>query len=209
MSRRARARRLLGVSRKRLALAVGLTILAAAAGLAVESAGLATLTADASAAAVDLLERHGLPALLGVFVLEGLMVLYFAPSESLVPAAILALGDGTGTLAAILAVAVVGATLGQVALFVLVRRAGREYVLQRDWVGVTEAQLERFDTWFGRWGPIAVPVSNTLLFVRGVFTVPAGLSDMRLRSFALLSAVGTLCFEAALAALTLGLLGAV
>lgn len=209
MSRRARARRVLGVTRKRLALAVGLTLLVAAVGLAVESAGLANLTADASAAAVDLLERHGLAALLGVFVLEGLMVLYFAPSESLVPAAILALGDGTGTLAAILAVAVVGATLGQVALFVLVRRAGREYVLRHDWVGVSEAQLERFDAWFARWGPIAVPVSNTLLFVRGMVTVPAGLSDMRLRSFALLSAVGTLCFEAALAALTLGLLGAV
>jgi membrane protein DedA with SNARE-associated domain len=135
--------------------------------------------------------------------------LYVAPSESLVPAAIVAFGDRPGTLVAILTLAVVGATLGQVGLFVLVRRAGREYVLERGWFGVSEAQLARFDAWFQRWGPVAVPVTNTMLFVRGTITVPAGLSDMRLRTFAVLSAVGTLCSEAVLLAMTLGVLGAV
>jgi membrane protein DedA with SNARE-associated domain len=198
----------LGVSRRRLALATGLTVLTVAVALALEYGGLAAVGAEASAAAVRLLDRWGYPALLGVFVLEGLMLLYLAPSESLVPAAVVAFGDRPGTLVAILSIAVLGATVGQVALFVLVRRAGREYVLERGWVGVSEAQLARFDAWFQRWGPIAVPVTNAMLFVRGMITVPAGLSDMRLRTFAVLSAIGTLCFEAALLALTLGVLGA-
>ena len=181
-----------------------MTVFAAALVLVVLNEGLLSIPVGASEIAADLLERYGLAALLGVFVIEGLMLLYFAPSESLVPAAVLVLGDGPATLAAILAVAVAGATLGQVGLFLVARRAGREYVIERGWIGVTESQLERFDAWFDRWGPLAVPVSNTMLFVRGMLTVPAGLSDMDLRTFAALSAVGTLCFEAILAALTLG-----
>lgn len=185
-----------------------MTLLTAALALVLEYGGLAAIGAEASTAAVSLLDRWGYPALLGVFVLEGLMLLYLAPSESLVPAAVVAFGDRPGTLVAILSIAVVGATLGQVGLFVVVRRAGRAYVLERRWFGVSEAQLDRFDAWFQRWGPVAVPVTNTMLVVRGMVTVPAGLSDMRLRTFVVLSAIGTLCFEAALLALTLGVLGA-
>jgi membrane protein DedA with SNARE-associated domain len=208
VSPRQRLRSGLGVSRRRLAIALAVTVLTVAVALALEYGGLAAIGAEASAVAVTLLDRWGYPALLGVFVLEGFMLLYMAPSESLVPAAIVAFGDRPGTLAAILSIAVVGATLGQVALFVLVRRAGREYVLERGWFGVSEPQLARFDAWFEKWGPIAVPVTNAMLFVRGMITVPAGLSDMRLRTFAVLSAIGTLCFEAALLALTLGVLSA-
>lgn len=207
MARHHSIRRLLGVSRRRLGLAVGLTVLAIAVVLVVLETGVAAVPVEASAVAVSLLERYGLAALFLVFVVEGLMLLYVAPSESLVPAAILVLGDEPATLAAILAVAVLGATAGQVALFLVAHRAGREYVLERGWLGVSESQLDRFDAWFDRWGPIAVPVSNAMLFVRGMVTVPAGLSEMRLQTFALLSALGTLCFEAALAALTLGLVG--
>lgn len=194
-------------SRRQLVLGAILVLLAVAAVVTIAYAGLADLTEVASSAALDLLDRYGLAALLGVFLLEGAMVLYFAPSESLVPAAVVAFGDEPATVATILAIAVVGATAGQVALFVLARRAGREFLLARGWLGVRATHLERFDAWFDRWGPLAVPVSNAMVFVRGMATVPAGLSDMRLRTFLVLSAVGTLCFEAALATLTLGVLG--
>ncbi len=52
-------------------------------------------------------------------------------------------------------------------------------------------------------GPIAIPVSNTLLFVRGLLTVPAGLSDRDGRTFVVLSALGSLSFQSILAALYL------
>lgn len=52
-------------------------------------------------------------------------------------------------------------------------------------------------------GAIAVPVSNTLLFVRGLLTVPAGLSDMDGRTFVVLSTLGSLSFQSILAALYL------
>ena len=140
-------------------------------------------------------------ALFGVFVLEGAMLMYFMPSELIVPGSLLLLGDGA--LVPVLGVAVLGATVGQFALFKLAKRGGREYLLSKSWFRIEESKLDRFDGWFGRWGPVVVPVSNALLFTRGMLTVPAGFSGMDDRQFVALSAAGTLVFEVALAALYL------
>ena len=140
-------------------------------------------------------------ALFGVFVLEGAMLMYFMPSELIVPGSLLLLGDGA--LVPVLGVAVLGATVGQFALFKLAKRGGRAYLLEKSWFRIEESKLDRFDGWFRRWGPIVVPVSNALLFTRGMLTVPAGFAGMDDRQFVALSAAGTLVFEVALAALYL------
>ncbi|RDI71769.1 DedA family protein [Halopelagius longus] len=143
--------------------------------------------------------RWAYVALFCVFVLEGAMLMYFMPSELVVPAALVLLG--VDQLVGVIAVAVLGATVGQYALFKVAQRGGREYLLSKRWFKISEEKLDRFDGWFDRWGPIVVPVSNTLLFTRGMITVPAGFSDMNDRKFVVLSAVGTLSFESILAAL--------
>ena len=163
-----------------------------------------------SAYAGHLLDTYGLGALFLILILEGAMLLYFAPSEALVPAGVTVLADGPSDydgVAAVIAVAVVGATVGQFALFTVAKRAGREYLLAQSWFRISESQLERFDAWFARWGPLAVPASNALLFTRGMLTVPAGLAEMDDRTFVLLSALGTLVFQAWLAAMALYLGG--
>jgi len=139
--------------------------------------------------------------LFGVFVLEGAMLMYFMPSELIVPGALFLLGTRPETVVLVVGVAVVGATVGQCVLFAVAKRGGREYLLERRWFRVSDDRLERFESWFRRWGPLVVPASNALLFTRGMLTVPAGLSGMDGRRFLLLSAVGTLLFESALAAL--------
>jgi membrane protein DedA with SNARE-associated domain len=164
----------------------------------------------------ELIQTYGLYALLGIFVLEGAMLLYFAPSEALVPFAIATFattpsGYDWGMIAVIFAVAVTGATAGQVALFLLAQRGGREWLLAKPWFRIDEDRLSRFDRWFDRYGKPAVPVSNALLFTRGMLTVPAGVAEMDVREFAALSALGTLAFETWLAlvwhyAVSLGLL---
>ena len=134
------------------------------------------------------------------------MLLYFAPSEALAPAGVTLLADGPGDyagIAAVIGVMVLGATVGQFALFTVAKRAGREYLLAQSWFRVSKERLERFDDWFDRWGPIAVPISNALLFTRGMLTVPAGLADMDDRTFVLLSALGTVLFQTWLVALWL------
>ncbi|WP_318567917.1 DedA family protein [Salinigranum marinum] len=142
-----------------------------------------------------------LVALFGVFVLEGAMLMYFMPSELIVPGSIVLLG--TEALVPVLAIAVLGATLGQYALFLAAKRGGRAYLERKRWFRISPERLDRFDRWFDRWGPIAVPVSNALLFTRGMLTVPAGFAEMDDRQFVLYSAAGTLVFEVALAGLYL------
>jgi membrane protein DedA with SNARE-associated domain len=150
-------------------------------------------------------ERYWMPAMFVLFVLEGAMLLYFAPSESLVPAALIVIGRSVEDIVLILGIAVAGATVGQYLLFLVAKRGGRERLLDRPWFRVSEERLERFDGWFDRWGPYVVPVSNSLLFTRGMLTVPAGFSEMDDRLFLALSALGTLSFELVLAGIALEL----
>ena len=151
------------------------------------------------------LDQYGLLALFLILILEGAMLLYFAPSESLVPigVSLLAGPDDYLGIATVIGVAVVGATIGQYALFSLAKRGGREYLLGKSWFRIEESQLDRFDGWFQRWGRIVVPVSNALLFTRGMLTVPAGFAEMRDWEFVALSALGTLIFQSWLAAAAL------
>ena len=149
----------------------------------------------------DLLgSEYAFLALFCVFVLEGAMLMYFMPSELIVPGALVLFGDTVGVAVVVIGVAVAGATVGQYLLFKLAKRGGREYLLERRWFRVSDETLSRFEGWFDRWGPLVVPVSNALLFTRGMLTVPAGLSGMDDREFVLLSALGTLAFETLLAA---------
>lgn len=163
--------------------------------------------AETTNLAANLLAEYGLIALFFIFILEGAMLLYFAPSESLVPFAVASpLATGMSDYALVIGIAVVGATIGQYLLFLLAKRGGREYLLEKRWFRISDERLTRFDEWFARWGPVVIPVSNTLLFTRGMLTVPAGLAEMRDRRFIVLSALGTFLFESILAALTLGVI---
>jgi len=143
----------------------------------------------------------GLIVLLGLCILEGAMMLRFMPSELVVPVALALIGTAPTTVVAVVAIAVVGTTTGQALLFLIIRRGGREYVIERRWVPISESKLDRFDAWFEKWGMLAVPVSNTMLFVRGLLTFPAGLSDMKFRTFVVLSALGSVSFQTILAGL--------
>lgn len=145
----------------------------------------------------------GLLVLLGISILEGTMMLRFMPSELVVPSALLLIGSSIPEVVTIVTIAVIGTTIGQTILFLLARRGGREYLLQKGWIPLSESRLDRVDGWFDRWGQFAVPLSNTMLFVRGLLTIPAGLSDMDVRRFVVLSAAGSLSFQSILALLYL------
>ncbi|SDL92935.1 membrane protein DedA, SNARE-associated domain [Halogranum gelatinilyticum] len=149
--------------------------------------------------------EYALLVLLAVFVLEGAMLMYIMPSELIVPGAILLIGDTTQLVSPtnllIIGIAVMGATTGQYLLFKLAERGGRDYLLGKRWFRISEEKLDKFDGWFQRWGPVVVPLSNTMLFTRGMLTVPAGFSELDGRKFLVLSAVGTLSFQVILAGL--------
>jgi membrane protein DedA with SNARE-associated domain len=184
-----------------LAVAVGFAVLAVA--------GIALFLVGDESLAREFLDNYGIPALFAILILEGAMLLYFAPSEALVPASIQLLAastDDLGTIAVLVLVAAAGATVGQYALFTLAKRTGRDWLLDRTWFRVSEDQLTRFEGWFDRWGRAAVPISNALLFTRGMLTVPAGFAEMSDREFVALSFVGSVVFQSWLALAWLGVL---
>lgn len=162
---------------------------------------------ELSAFVEGLLLDHGYVALFGIFILEGAMLLYFAPSESLVPGAIYLLtGHSPVEIAVVIGVAAVGATIGQTALFLFAKRGGRDRLFEHRWVRISEDRLDRFDRWFDQWGTLSVVVSNALPFTRGMCTIPAGVARLDTRRFIVGSVLGTVAFESALALLTLGVL---
>ncbi|MFC6952376.1 DedA family protein [Halorubellus litoreus] len=184
-----------------LAVAVGFCLLAVA--------GIALFLVGDESLARAFLDQYGMLALFAILILEGAMLLYFAPSEALVPASIQLLAASTQdveTIAVLVLVAAAGATIGQYALFTLAKRTGRDWLLERTWFRVSESRLERFEGWFDRWGRAAVPVSNALLFTRGMLTVPAGFAEMNDLEFLALSAVGSVLFQTWLALAWLGVL---
>lgn len=150
-----------------------------------------------------LVASYGLAVLLVVFVLEGALVGKVIPTRTLFVATALAVGSDLFGLVSVAAVAVVGATLGQLVLFALVRRTD----VSIESLPGTDERLEagRFAGWLDRWGMVAVALSNTLPVARGSLTVPAAMADRNALRFSASSMVGSSIYAIGLVAVAAGL----
>lgn len=151
---------------------------------------------------LGLVATYGLAVLLVVFVLEGALIGKVIPTRTLFVAAALAVGSDTFGLVSVAAVAVAGATLGQLLLFGLVRRTE----LSLDSLpGASEPAEGRFGAWLDRWGMGAVALSNTLPVARGSLTVPAAMADGTALRFSASSMVGSSMYAVGLVAVAAGI----
>jgi membrane protein DedA with SNARE-associated domain len=101
----------------------------------------------------------------------------------------------------------VGYTLGSVLGWAIGFLGGRPFLERRGrWVHVTPNRLQRAEEWFARYGDAAVFVSRVVPVVRSFISIPAGVAEMPLGRFTVLSFIGTLpwCFGFAGAGLALG-----
>jgi membrane protein DedA with SNARE-associated domain len=74
------------------------------------------------------------------------------------------------------------------------------------WLHLSPERLDRAETWFARYDEWAVFVSRLVPVVRSFISIPAGVFEMRLAPYAVLTMLGTLpwCFGFAGAGLALG-----
>jgi membrane protein DedA with SNARE-associated domain len=100
-----------------------------------------------------------------------------------------------------------GYTVGSVLGWAIGRYGGRPYLERHGrWLHITPEKLDRAHAWFGRYGDAAVFVSRMLPVVRSFISIPAGVAEMPLVRYTVLTFLGTIpwCFGLAAVGLALG-----
>ena len=114
------------------------------------------------------------------------------PSEVILPLAGFLVWRGDLGFVPVLGVSILGSLLGAFILYALGRWGGRELVLRyARLLRVKEAELDRADDWFDRYGGAVVLVGRLVPGVRSVVSIPAGMAEMPLGQFALLTTLGS------------------
>ena len=98
---------------------------------------------------------------------------------------------------AMAAAGTIGYTLGSILGWAIGLFGGRPYLERHGrWLHVTPEKLNKAEAWFDRWGDAAVLVSRVLPVIRSFISIPAGIAEMPLVRYTVLTFLGTIpwCF---------------
>lgn len=128
------------------------------------------------------------------------------PSEFVMPWAGFAVKNGKMVFWGVVLAGSLGSLLGTIPWYYLGKWIGQERLhdwIQRHgaWVAVSGREFNRSILWFERNGSITVVVCRLIPGVRTLISLPAGLAEMPLLKFVVLSAIGTVAWTTALAGL--------
>jgi len=90
--------------------------------------------------------------------------------------------------------AIIGWAIGLYGGRPLLERRGR-------WLHLSPAKLDRAERWFERWDDLAVLVGRITPVIRSFISIPAGIFEMRLGRYTILTAVGSAIWAFAFAAI--------
>jgi membrane protein DedA with SNARE-associated domain len=123
------------------------------------------------------------------------------PSEVVLPLAGFYVSEGTLALVPAIAAATAGSLVGAWVLYALGRFGGRRLVLRFHRVlRVSEQQLDRADDWFDRYDWALVLFGRMVPGMRSVVSIPAGMAEMPLWQFTLMTVIGSAVWNTALIA---------
>jgi membrane protein DedA with SNARE-associated domain len=143
------------------------------------------------------IEAGGYPALALFVLVENLFPPI--PSEVVLPLAGFYVNQGTLAFVPAMLFATAGSVGGALILYALGRYGGRPVILRYGRVlRVTEERLERAEGWFERYGTAVVLFGRMVPGARSVVSIPAGLAEMGLTRFVLLTAAGSAAWNALL-----------
>jgi membrane protein DedA with SNARE-associated domain len=143
----------------------------------------------------------------GVFLLMFLETIFPPiPSEVIMPLAGTRAAAGTMTLWGVIASGTAGAMLGNLFWYALARVIGLKRfrpLIERygRWLTMDWPDVEKAERLFGRFGHWLVLLGRVMPTIRSIVSIPAGLLNMRLRSFFIWSTIGTAVWTATLACL--------
>ncbi len=156
--------------------------------------GLAGIIDTITVWAQSVISTLGYPGLVLVMFLEN--VFPPIPSEAVLPLAGWLVLEGRFTILGVILMGAVGSFAGAMLFYglgywfgeqrvrVLVRRYGR-------WLALSEEDLDRSLTWFGRYGEGVIFFGRMVPLIRSLVSIPAGIAAMRLPRFSLYTLVGS------------------
>ena len=153
--------------------------------------------------AIDLIQKTGY---LGVaFLMFRETVFPPIPSEVIMPIAGVAAAQGPRTIGGVIAAGTAGAMVGNLFWYLDARVIGLKRfkpLIDRygRWLTMDWYDVEKAERLFGRFGYVVVFVGRMLPTVRSIVSVPAGLLNMRIKTFLIWSTLGTAGWSSALAA---------
>lgn len=99
---------------------------------------------------------------------------------------------GAGAFVVLALAGTLGYLVGALVGWALGRYGGRPLLEQRGrWFHLSQARLDRAESWFERWGSLGVLVGRVTPVVRSFVSIPAGIFEMRLVPYTLLTLVGS------------------
>jgi len=142
----------------------------------------------------DIIERLGYTGIAGLIALEN--VFPPIPSEIILPLAGFMAGRGDFWLPAVVLAATIGSVIGALILYAvgaLVGDARLRWLVNRygRLLGVREHDLDRANSWFDRYGAVAVFFGRLMPVIRSIVSIPAGIRRMPLGRFLLYTAIGS------------------
>jgi membrane protein DedA with SNARE-associated domain len=147
----------------------------------------------------------------GIFLLMFLETIFPPiPSEVIMPVAGARAAQGPLTLWAVIASGTAGAMLGNLFWYALARVIGmkrfRPFIESYGrWLTMDWDDVEKTERLFGRFGGYIVSIGRMMPTIRSVISIPAGLLNMRLKTFLIWSTLGTAGWTAILATAGWGL----
>ena len=178
------------------------------------------LLASVSATFTSQVAHHGVYAVFGLMAIDAvfpaaseLVMLYAgAVAAGVFPAAHgvtlfgSRIGFGVGALVVLALAGTLGYLAGALVGWAIGLYGGRPLLERRGrWFHLSPARLDRAEAWFGRWGNLGVLIGRLTPVVRSFVSIPAGIFEMRLAPYTLLTLVGSAVWAFAFAGAGYGL----
>jgi membrane protein DedA with SNARE-associated domain len=178
------------------------------------------LLASVSASFTSQVANHGVYAVFGLMAIDALfpaaselVMLYAgAVAAGVFPAAHGAtlfgsrIGFGAGALVVLALAGTLGYLAGALVGWGIGLYGGRPLLERRGrWFHLSPERLDRAEAWFGRWGSLGVLLGRITPVVRSFVSIPAGIFEMRLAPYTLLTLVGSAVWAFAFAGAGYGL----
>lgn len=159
------------------------------------------LLGDLTNWAKDIVETAGYIGIFLIIVLEN--VFPPIPSEAVLPLAGFLAGEGRLWLPAVIVASTLGAVAGALILYAVAawfgdRRVRWLIVHYGKWFAISEADLDKANTWFDRQGGKSVFICRMIPILRSIVSLPAGLRRMALGPFILYTTAGALIWNSLL-----------